>query len=235
MTLRELRVDTAGVAGQGKEMSTAAGEIPETPTGDVAGGEDALSAAYAAHAAMTIDPAVASRPKTTKLASGYAKAVQAAAGIYAGDDEQVAGTVARQMPGTGDTATRGAGGEARPPGQAGYFSSLMGPVLQPPAAQTEQAPMRTGGGLSGMPHVVTDGPQGGMPQSGQIGGSSQAGLGRAFPQGFSSSAANAAAGAGAGQPGAARLPDSVVRPQPGAAPGDASVGDWPETEPGSGR
>jgi hypothetical protein len=126
MTMRELRVDTAGVASQGQEMSTAAGEIPETPTGDVAGGEDALSAAYAAHAAVTVDPAVASRPKATKLASGYAKAVQAAAGIYAGDDEQVAGTVARQMPGVGDTARRGAGVEAGPRGEAGYFSSLMG-------------------------------------------------------------------------------------------------------------
>jgi hypothetical protein len=234
MTMRELRVDTAGVASQGQEMSTAAGEIPKTPTGDAPGGEDALSAAYAAHAAMTIEPAVASRPNTTKLAGGYAKAVQAAAGIYAGDDEEVAGTVARRMPGVGDTATRGAGVEAGPPGEAGYFSSLMGPVLRPqPGVRTGQAPMRAGGGLSGMPHVVTDGTRSGTPQPGQIAGSSQTGLGRPFPQGISP-VADTSAGAGAGQPGAARLPDSAVRPRPGAAPGDAKV-DWPEAEQGSER
>ncbi len=107
----ELRVDAAGLTNEGQGLATTTEEIPAAPTPTIDSGEDALSAAFAAHVAATVDPVVAARPKTKEKAGGYAKGLQAAGKGYAATDEHNEGQLSRQMPGVGGaTPDVGAGG-----------------------------------------------------------------------------------------------------------------------------
>jgi hypothetical protein len=124
----ELRVDAAGLINEGQGLATTAAEIPTAPTPTIDSGEDALSAAFAAHLAATVDPVVAARPKTKEKAGGYAKGLQVAGKGYATTDEHGQGQLDRQMPGLGGT-TPGAGAG---PAAGGSLSSGLRAALDRP-------------------------------------------------------------------------------------------------------
>jgi hypothetical protein len=108
----ELRVDAAGLTNEGQGLATTAEDVPAAPTPTIDSGGDALSAAFAAHLAATVDPVVAARPKTKEKAGGYAKGLQAAGHRYAVTGRR--GCVRRCRRRTGRTWDRVVGAE--PPG-----------------------------------------------------------------------------------------------------------------------
>jgi hypothetical protein len=126
----ELRVDAAGLINEGQGLATTAAEIPTAPTPTIDSGEDAMSVAFAAHLAATVDPVVAARPKAKEKAGDYAKGLQVAGKEYATTDEHNEGQLSRQMPAVGG-ATAGAGAG---PAAGGSLSSGLRAALDWPEA-----------------------------------------------------------------------------------------------------
>jgi hypothetical protein len=190
MTPRDLRVDPGVADSEGQTLSTEASGIPAPPTTDNAVGGDPLSAAFAAHAATTVDPVVASRPQTQEQASRYAQKVLTAIQMYKAADEQIGAKLREQMAGipnargatpagagaaVPDASPNGTGAPAGPPAQAALGSGGSGPAAraaQSPGmgsmGQLAGMPMQLGGALGAVPQAMTGGAQAGMQQISQM-------------------------------------------------------------------
>jgi hypothetical protein len=190
MTPRDLRVDPGVVDTEGQGLSTEASGIPAPPTTDTAVGGDPLSAAFAAHAATTVDPVVASRPQTQEQASRYAQKVLTAIQMYKVADEQIGAKLREQMAGIPNArgATPAGAGAAVPggsPGGTGVPGGLpsqaaLGSAGGGPAAVAAQStvmgsmgqlagmPMQLGGALGAVPQAMTGSAQAGMQQISQM-------------------------------------------------------------------